>query len=79
SENILARKYFYPGIHRMEPYKSYYPYSSQFLKNTEYLADRIISFPTGTAVDRDIIEKITNLVSFVHHNSDEIKLKLKGE
>lgn len=25
AENILARRYFYPGCHRMEPYRSYFP------------------------------------------------------
>lgn len=78
-ENILARKYFYPGVHRMEPYKSLYPYSSVFLENTERLADRIISFPTGTAVDSDSIKRVTNLVSFIHQNSGGIKNKMKGE
>ncbi|PKL80164.1 MAG: dTDP-4-dehydro-6-deoxyglucose aminotransferase [Ignavibacteriae bacterium HGW-Ignavibacteriae-4] len=78
-ENILARKYFYPGIHRMEPYRSLYPYSSVFLEKTERLADRIISFPTGTAVDSDSIKRITSLVSFIHQNSGGIKNKMKGE
>jgi dTDP-4-amino-4,6-dideoxygalactose transaminase len=78
-ENILARKYFYPGVHRMEPYKSLYPYSSVFLERTERLADRIISFPTGTAVDSDSIKRVTNLVSFIHQNSGGIKNKMKGE
>lgn len=78
-ENILARKYFYPGIHRMEPYRSLYPYSSVFLEKTEALANRIISFPTGTAVDSESISQVTNLVSFIHQNSGEIKNKMKGE
>src|ERR1700674_3994866 len=25
SENVIARRYFYPGCHRMEPYRSHYP------------------------------------------------------
>src|SRR6185437_1373130 len=25
AENVLARRYFYPGCHRMEPYRSYFP------------------------------------------------------
>ena len=25
AENIMARRYFYPGCHRMEPYRSYFP------------------------------------------------------
>lgn len=77
-ENILARKYFYPGVHRMEPYKSLYPYSSVFLEKTETLAEKIISFPTGTAVDSDSIKRITNLVAFVNQNAQAIKNKKAG-
>jgi hypothetical protein len=25
TENIIARRHFYPGCHRMEPYRSCYP------------------------------------------------------
>ncbi|MCB9221965.1 MAG: aminotransferase class I/II-fold pyridoxal phosphate-dependent enzyme [Ignavibacteria bacterium] len=76
-ENILARKYFFPGIHKMEPYRSLYPYSSMFLRETEKLANKIISFPTGTAMDNNSIMLVTNLVSFIHQNAGEIKNKLQ--
>ena len=77
-ENILARKYFFPGVHNMEPYKSLYPYSSIFLPKTEYIANRIISFPTGTAVDSATISKIIALVNFIHKNAKSIKNRLEG-
>ncbi len=76
-ENILARKYFFPGIHKMEPYRSLYPYSSMFLQETEKLANKIISFPTGTAMDYNSIMLVTNLVSFIHQYAGEIKNKLQ--
>ena len=27
AENVLARRYFFPGCHQMEPYRSYFPHS----------------------------------------------------
>jgi len=27
AENVMARRYFFPGCHRMEPYRSYYPHA----------------------------------------------------
>ncbi len=48
AENVLARRYFYPGCHRMEPYRSLYP--DVQLPETEKLADRVLLLPTGTAV-----------------------------
>ncbi len=28
AENVLARRYFFPGCHRMEPYRSYFPHAA---------------------------------------------------
>jgi dTDP-4-amino-4,6-dideoxygalactose transaminase len=35
AENVLARKYFWPGCHNMEPYRSYYPHAGLVLPNTK--------------------------------------------
>jgi len=64
-ENILARRYFYPGCHRMEPYRSYFPHSWMLLPHTERLSERVISLPTGNAVSVDDISTICELIRFV--------------
>ena len=76
SENIRARRYFYPGCHRMEPYRSYYPNAGLLLPETEQLCERILSLPTGTAIQKDDIEKICSLVRFVVDNVAEIEARL---
>jgi dTDP-4-amino-4,6-dideoxygalactose transaminase len=50
AENVLARKYFWPGCHRMEPYKSFYPNAHLLLPQTEKMAARIMVLPTGQTV-----------------------------
>ena len=35
AENIRARRYFYPGCHQMEPYRSYFPNAGLLLPETE--------------------------------------------
>lgn len=50
AENVIARRYFYPGCHRMEPYRSYYPHAGLVLPVTEQLVERVMVLPTGTAV-----------------------------
>ena len=50
AENVLARKYFWPGCHRMEPYRSLYPYAGMFLPDTERVSAQVIVLPTGTAI-----------------------------
>lgn len=50
AENILARKYFWPGCHNMQPYRSYYPHAGLLLPETQKVAERVIVLPTGTAM-----------------------------
>ena len=53
AENILARKYFWPGAHRMLPYRAYYPHAGMLLPNTNQVAERIIVLPTGVHIDEE--------------------------
>lgn len=62
AENVLCRRYFHPGCHRMEPYRSYFPNAGLLLPVTEALCERIFSLPTGTAVDEDDISRVIGLV-----------------
>jgi dTDP-4-amino-4,6-dideoxygalactose transaminase len=53
AENVLARRYFSPGCHRLEPYRSM-P-DEPLLPVTQTLAERVLVLPTGTAVaERDV-------------------------
>lgn len=60
--NILARRYFWPGCHRMEPYRSIDPNLGASLPVTERLAEQVIVLPTGTAVSVDDIGLVTGAV-----------------
>jgi len=62
AENVLARKYFWPGCHRMEPYKTLQPDAGRTLPVTEEIAKRIVVLPTGTVADEDIIRQVTELL-----------------
>lgn len=50
SENIRARRYFWPGCHNMEPYKSLYPHAGVHLPKTKLVAERVVVLPTGMSV-----------------------------
>jgi dTDP-4-amino-4,6-dideoxygalactose transaminase len=76
AEKVRARRYFYPGCHRMEPYRSYYPNTGLLLPETEKIADRVICLPTGTAVHPEDIQKICHLLRLVVEHSAEISPKL---
>jgi dTDP-4-amino-4,6-dideoxygalactose transaminase len=50
AENVLARRYFFPGCHRMQPYASSFPHAGLVLPETERLARRVIVLPTGATI-----------------------------
>lgn len=49
AENILARKYFWPGCHGMLPYRELFPQAAEHLPNTCALGQKIIVLPNTTA------------------------------
>ena len=69
AENILARKYFWPGGHNMEPYRSCYPHAGLVLTNTIRVADRVVVLPTGTAMRPEDIDMITSVLRVLAANS----------
>lgn len=50
ARKILARRYFWPGCHRMQPYRDLFPHASRVLPRTEELSERIIVLPGGPHV-----------------------------
>jgi len=50
AENILARKYFWPGCHRMKPYRDLFPNAGRELEETEAVAARVLVLPTGLSL-----------------------------
>jgi dTDP-4-amino-4,6-dideoxygalactose transaminase len=77
AENILARRYFYPGCHQMEPYRSYFPNAGLLLPETENLVQRVMSLPNGTSVGQAQISTITQIIRLVLENGFETTSRLK--
>lgn len=75
-ENVLARRYFYPGCHRMEPYASYFPHARLLLPATEQLAGRVLVLPTGTAVSDSDIATICRIIRTAVTHGAEISERL---
>ena len=71
-ENVLARRYFYPGCHRMEPYNSLYPDAYLSLPETERLAERVLTLPTGQQINSQVIRSVCNIIRTVLANADEV-------
>ena len=62
AENVIARRYFYPGVHRMEPYRSCFPDAHLHLPRTERLCAQVLVLPTGTSVSAEAIARIGSVI-----------------
>jgi dTDP-4-amino-4,6-dideoxygalactose transaminase len=60
AERVLARRYFFPGCHRMAPYASEQPAAR--LPVTDRLSEQVMSLPTGTAVTTRDVEAVVDLI-----------------
>jgi dTDP-4-amino-4,6-dideoxygalactose transaminase len=75
AENVLARRYFYPGCHRMEPYRSYFPHSHLMLPVTEKLAKQVLLLPTGNSIGEADVRLICHLLRISAENAEEINAR----
>jgi dTDP-4-amino-4,6-dideoxygalactose transaminase len=75
AENVAARRYFYPGCHHMEPYRSAPPWSGIELRHTERLAERVLCLPTGTAVGHAEIATIAEIIRLAASRGEEIGVR----
>lgn len=72
AEQVLARRYFYPGCHRMEPYRSFFPHAGLLLAETESLARRVLLLPTGTSVGPHDVATICAVLRLAVDNAEAV-------
>lgn len=75
-ENILARRYFYPGCHKMAPYREETKYHNIHLPQTEAVAEQVLVLPTGTATKPEDIQAIVELLNFIMKNERALQEQL---
>lgn len=76
AENILARKYFWPGCHRMEPYTSRQPNAALLLPETERIAASILLLPTGQTVNAETVQVICRIIETAFANARAVRAVL---
>ena len=65
AENILARKYFWPGCHMMQPYRGLFPHAGLILPNTTVVAERVVVLPAGVSVSVADIHVVCGAIRIV--------------
>ncbi|MCZ1017739.1 dTDP-4-dehydro-6-deoxyglucose aminotransferase [Streptomyces noursei] len=69
SENVVCQRYFSPGCHEMEPYRSERPVT---LPHTERLAQKVLALPTGPTVSREDIRRVCDIVRLTVERGHEV-------
>ena len=78
AENVLARKYFYPGCHRIPPFNTSATDISDRLQVTELLCNSVLALPTGTCVTTDTIQKICSILRLAVQHSEKLREALRA-
>lgn len=76
AENVLARRYFYPGCHRTPPYEDRRPRPA--LPVTERALARTLSLPTGTAVTPEDAVAVGAVVRVGVAEAAAVRRRLEG-
>ena len=76
ADNVMARRYFYPGVHRMEPYRSYFPHAHLLLPVTEQVCRQVLVLPTGTAMGAQDIARVCELIEIALANAPAVRKRL---
>jgi dTDP-4-amino-4,6-dideoxygalactose transaminase len=78
AENVLARRYFFPGCHRMEPYRTLFPDVANRLPETERLVRRVLALPTGTSMSTDAVTAVAGLVARAMGDAPRLRAALRA-
>jgi dTDP-4-amino-4,6-dideoxygalactose transaminase len=76
AENILARRYFFPGCHELEPFKTLSVRSGNQLSVTEKISQNVLILPAGSQIFPAEVTLVCDLLRFIFENAVEIKSQL---
>lgn len=78
AQGVFARRYFWPGCHRMEPYRTQLDPSDDDFPNSDHVASRVLSLPTGTSIEPGDVDRVCTLITGIVANGEEITRRLVG-
>ena len=75
AENVIARRYFYPGSHRSVPYVDELPQFVDALLHTDLLNSRLIQLPSGALVTDADVDGMCDRIAAAHRHAAAIKAR----
>ena len=62
----------------MEPYRSYQPYASFLVPETEKLVQKVLTLPNGNSITEKHINKIGQILQYVLANPNAVRNKIQS-
>lgn len=78
TENVQARRYFFPGLHRMEPYRSTPGHVRCPLPGTELASERVLVLPTGQSMDAESVKQVVEIIKTAISRANDVREALKS-
>ncbi|MBK5948246.1 hypothetical protein CH339_05015 [Rhodobium orientis] len=78
AENIYARRYFFPSVHRLSPYCDALDGEKRELPVTTSLCQTVLQLPLGAQINPEDAELIAALLDLILENGDEIKARAEA-
>ncbi|MET0385506.1 MAG: DegT/DnrJ/EryC1/StrS family aminotransferase [Polyangiales bacterium] len=67
ADNVLARKYFWPGCHAMKPFRELFPHAGLLLPHTQQVAERVFILPSGASLPPHAPTAIADIIRRAAH------------
>jgi dTDP-4-amino-4,6-dideoxygalactose transaminase len=77
AENVIARRYFYPGLHRCIPYANDFRFCAEPLTHTDELCHSCLQLPIGARVSAQVVEKICDILVLMQINARLIHTRFR--
>ncbi|BBO73749.1 dTDP-4-dehydro-6-deoxyglucose aminotransferase [Desulfosarcina widdelii] len=78
TENVLARRYFMPGVHRTLPFSKQYAECIDKLPATDFLCGRLMQLPVGQSVSIEDVARLCEFLRFCEKNASKIHNRISG-
>lgn len=72
AENVITRRYFYPGVHRSTPFSEDELHGEKLLLNTDELCATCIQLPVGALLSEQDVVHICDLLFKAYEHADSI-------
>lgn len=78
ANGIQTRRYFYPGVHMCEPYRSYMPWYRDMLPFTQKISEEILCLPCYHDLADEDIEDVSKRIYCANTSRDKIRAWYQG-